>query len=137
MSSYRTAKGEDRFRVLPGDDVKLTFPTAGTPPNAVSDNFTLVDFYESKMSEYDATFVFVPIGKLQELRGMFDPVGGVGLVNAIEIKLKPGANGDVVRDLCGPHSPRNCTASTPGATSRGPCWRPSTWKRPSSTCSCS
>ena len=62
--------------VLPGDDVKLTFPTVGTPPKVVSDNFTIVDFYESKMSEYDASFVFVPIRKLQELRGMIDPDHG-------------------------------------------------------------
>ena len=37
-----------------------------------SDNFTITDFYESKMSEYDAKYVFVPIRKLQELRGMID-----------------------------------------------------------------
>ena len=98
MSSYRMPKGEDRFRNLPGDDVKLTFPTAGAPPKAVSDNFTIVDFYESKMSEYDATFAFVPIHKLQDLRGMVDPSTGVRMVNTIEIKLKPGADGDVVRD---------------------------------------
>ena len=97
-SSFRTVKGEDRFRILPGDDVKLTFPTAGTPPKAVSDNFTIVDFYESKMSEYDASFVFMPIRKLQELRGMIEPSSGVGLVNTIEIKLKPGADGNAVRD---------------------------------------
>jgi lipoprotein-releasing system permease protein len=98
MSSYRTAKGEDRFRLLPGDDVKLTFPTAGVPPKATSDDFTVVDFYESKMSEYDASFVFVPIRKLQELRGMIDPSTGAGMVNSIEIKLKPGADGNAVRD---------------------------------------
>ena len=84
--------------LLPGDDVKLTFPTVGQPPKAVSDNFTIVDFYESKMSEYDSNFVFVPIRKLQELRGMIDPTTGVGLVNAIQIKLKPGVDGDAVRD---------------------------------------
>ena len=50
------------------------------------------------MSEYDAKFVFVPIRKLQELRGMIDPTTGVGLVNAIQIKLKPGADGETVRD---------------------------------------
>ena len=33
------------------------------------------------MSEYDSSFVFVPIRKLQELRGMIDPSTGVGLVN--------------------------------------------------------
>src|SRR3972149_2406863 len=106
MSCIRTFKDkdkprqgfEDRFLLLPGDDVKLTFPTVGTPPKAVSDTFTIVDFYESKMSEYDSSFVFVPIRKLQELRGMIDPSYGVGLVNSIQIKLKPGANGEEVRD---------------------------------------
>ena len=66
MASFRTHTGEDHFLALPGDDVKLTFPTAGVPPKAVSDNFTVVDFYESRMAEYDATFIFVPIRKLQE-----------------------------------------------------------------------
>ncbi len=98
MASFRTQKGEDHFLALPGDDVKLTFPTAGVPPKAVSDNFTVVDFYESKMAEYDATFVFAPIRKLQELRGMIDPTSGVGMINNIAIKLKPGADGDAVRD---------------------------------------
>ena len=98
MVSYRTPKGEDCFRLLPGEDVKLTFPTVGQPPKAASDNFTVVDFYESKMAEYDAKFVFVPIRKLQELRGMIDPTTGVGLVNAIQIRLKPGVDGNGVRD---------------------------------------
>jgi lipoprotein-releasing system permease protein len=98
MASFRTSEGEDKFLALPGDDVKLTFPTAGQPPKAVSDNFTVVDFYESKMSEYDNSFVFMPIRKLQELRGMIDPSTGIGLINAIQIKLKPGVDGDAVRD---------------------------------------
>ena len=42
-------------------------------PRCSSAKFTVVDFYESKMSEYDSSFVFVPIRKLQELRGMIDP----------------------------------------------------------------
>lgn len=98
LASFRTPEGEDRFLVLPGDDIKLTFPTAGTPPKATSDEFTIVDFYESKMSEYDSDFVFVPIRKLQELRGMIDPETGIGLVNSIQIKLKPGVDGEQVRD---------------------------------------
>ncbi len=98
MTSFRTVEGEDKFLAVPGDDVKLTFPTAGQPPKAVSDNFTIVDFYESKMSEYDSSFVFVPIRKLQELRGMIDPTTGEGLINAIQIKLKPGVDGEQVRD---------------------------------------
>jgi lipoprotein-releasing system permease protein len=98
MTSFRTPEGEDKFLAIPGDDVKLTFPTAGQPPKATSDDFTIVDFYESKMSEYDASFVFAPIRKLQELRGMIDPSTGIGLINAIQIKLKPGADGEAVRD---------------------------------------
>jgi lipoprotein-releasing system permease protein len=98
MASVRTPQGEDRFLVLPGGDVKLTFPTAGMPPKGVSDNFTVVDFYESKMSEFDASYVFVPIKRLQDLRGMIDPGTGVRLINSIEIKLKPGADGSAVRD---------------------------------------
>jgi len=98
MTGYRTSDGEDRFLAMPGDDVKLTFPTVGQPPKAVSDNFTIVDFYECKMSEYDSKFVFMPIRKLQELRGMIDPTSGVGRINAIQIKLKPGADGIAVRE---------------------------------------
>ena len=32
LASYRGRDGSDRFLVLPGDDVKITLPTAGTPP---------------------------------------------------------------------------------------------------------
>ncbi|MFZ5829453.1 MAG: ABC transporter permease [Planctomycetota bacterium] len=98
LASFRSPEGKDRFLLLPGDDVRLTFPTVGTPPKASYDEFTVVDFYESKMSEYDSRFVFVPIRKLQELRGMIDPTTRLGLFNAIQIKLKPGEDGTVVRD---------------------------------------
>jgi lipoprotein-releasing system permease protein len=98
LASFRDSDGVDRFLVLPGDDVKITFPTAGTPPKAVSDTFTIVDFYESKMSEYDSNFVFVPIDALQRMRGMVDPQTGIASVNSIQIKLKPGADLNTVRD---------------------------------------
>jgi lipoprotein-releasing system permease protein len=98
MAGYRDNKGVDRFFAVPGDDVKIAFFTTAQPPKIESDNFTITDFYESKMSEYDAKYVFVPIRKLQQLRGMIDPTTGVGLINAIQIKLKPGVSGDAVRD---------------------------------------
>lgn len=98
LGSYRDEMGADHFLLLPGDDVKVTVPTNGRPPTAVSCDFTIVDFYESKMSEYDSNFVFVPIRKLQELRGMFNERTGIGWVNSIQIKLKPGADGNAVRD---------------------------------------
>ena len=98
LASFRDTSGMDRFLVLPGDDVKVTFPTAGTPPKAVSDTFTVVDFYESKMSEYDSNFVFVPIAALQRMRGMIDPQTGIASVNSIQIRLKDGADLDQVRN---------------------------------------
>ena len=98
LTSWRDHDAEDHFLVLPGDDVQLIFPNADTPPKGMYDSFTVVDFYESKMSEYDSQFVFVPLAKLQELRGMFNPTTKVGMVNQIQIKLKPGVDGNGVRD---------------------------------------
>src|SRR4029077_698803 len=86
LASIRDRSGTDRFLLLPGDDVRITFPNAGIPPYAVSETFTIVDFYESKMSEDDSQFVFVPIRRLQELRGMIAPQTGVGNVSSIQIK---------------------------------------------------
>jgi lipoprotein-releasing system permease protein len=93
LFSYRDHEGIDRFLMLPGDDVDIFVPTAGDIPKPNHRRFTIVDFYESKMSEYDSTFVFAPIRQLQEIRGMGDNV------TSIQIKLKPGANGEMVRDL--------------------------------------
>lgn len=98
MISERTVDGEDRFYAVPGDDVVLTTFTVGQRPKPTPNNFTIVDLYESKMSEYDSSFVFVPIRELQKMRGMIDPTSGVGLINAIQIKLKPGVDGETVRD---------------------------------------
>ena len=89
---------EDYFYCRPGDDVQIMFPTAGTPPRVEKDIFTVVDFYESKMSEYDTTFAFVPLKKLQDLRGMIDPTTGMGAVSSIQLKLKEGADLNAVRD---------------------------------------
>ena len=56
---------------------------------AVMRRFTVVDFYESKMSEYDSNFVFVPIETLQQYRGMFDPADRASATPpAIQIKLQ-------------------------------------------------
>ncbi|MBX3422434.1 MAG: FtsX-like permease family protein [Pirellulaceae bacterium] len=83
----------DYYYVQPGDDVKVTFPSAGTSPRAIEQRFTVVDFYESKMSEYDSTFAFVPLDQLQQFRGM-----SADAVSSIQLKLKPGADLEAVRD---------------------------------------
>lgn len=88
----------DVFLCQPGDDVQLTIPTVGMPPKPISAKCTVVDFYESKMHEYDASFVFMPLSKLQDLRGMIDPQTGATMVTSIQLKLKPGADLVAARD---------------------------------------
>ncbi len=97
---YRDMAGKvtDYYYVRPGDDVQVTFPSAGNTPRAISEKFTVVDFYESQMSEYDATFAFVPLEKLQKYRGMIDPIKDEGAVNSIQLKLREGADLNVARD---------------------------------------
>lgn len=91
--------GEDCFLMVPGDDFKLTFPTNSTPPVGITDNFTCVDLYESKMSEYDSRFIFIPLQKMQELRGMADPADPrMNRVNQIQIKVRPGVDLDEACD---------------------------------------
>ncbi len=95
LANFRD-QGTERFVLLPGDDVRLTFATAGSRPTAMHQYYTVVDFYECKMSEYDSKFVFVPIEALQRDRQMFDPATGTGMFNTIQVKLKPGAKNIVL-----------------------------------------
>ncbi len=90
----KDAQGEvrDFFLCRPGDDVTVTFPSAGSPPKPIYNSFTVVDFYESQMSEYDSSIAFVPIDELQKMRGMGSAV------TAIQIKLGPTADLNACRD---------------------------------------
>jgi lipoprotein-releasing system permease protein len=93
-----TGEVQDYYFCRPGDDVHLTLPNAGSPPRPVDATFTVVDLYESKMSEYDSSFAFVSLDVMQDLRGMIDPQSGIASVTAIQIKLKPGARLNDVRN---------------------------------------
>ena len=90
----RTADGgvRDTFLSRPGDDVQVGLLTAGQSPQIVTGVFTVVDLYESKMSEYDASFAFVPIDVVQRLRGMGRDV------TSIQIKARQGVNLNDLRD---------------------------------------
>ncbi len=115
LCAYRTLDGADGFLALPGDDVEISYPTAGKPPRVLSAKFTFVDFYESKMNEYDSSFVFVPIRKLQELRGMIDPSTDIANCNAIQIRLKAGVDLEYgPRPVAGQLSTRRCSRSARG-----------------------
>ena len=98
LCSYRMSNGKDHFVALPGDDVRVSFPKASMPPDIMSEFFTVVDIYDSKMSEYDSQFVFLPLQSLQKSRGMIDPTTGVGKFTSIQIKLKPDADANKIRD---------------------------------------
>lgn len=84
---------QDYYYVQPGDDVTVTFPSSGETPRAIHASYTVVDFYESQMSEYDSTFAFVPLDKLQQARGM------QGAVSSIQMRLVAGADLNLVRDM--------------------------------------
>jgi lipoprotein-releasing system permease protein len=73
----------------------------------ITQNCTVVDFYQSNMHEYDANFAFMPLGKLQQIRGMIDPSTGIRSVSAIQMKLRPGANLDQARDKLNSFFPPN------------------------------
>jgi lipoprotein-releasing system permease protein len=120
LSEYRMPDGAEGFLTLPGDDVEITYPSAGRPPKPLSAKFTIVDFYESKMNEYDASFAFVPIRKLQELRGMINPVTGVANFTSIQIRLKPGADLNAVRDLLRRHFPAETYSIETWRDNQGP-----------------
>ena len=97
---YRDAENNvrDHFYCRPGDDVRMIFPNASDNTKVVDQQFTVVDLYESGMSEYDSTFAFVRLDELQEFRGMIQPETGIRSVTTIQLKLVEGANLNAVRD---------------------------------------
>jgi len=99
LACYRLQDGADNFFLLPGDDVEITVPTAGTPLRMVPQLFTIVDFYESKLSEYDSNLIFAPLEAVQRMRSTFDDKTGIGSATSIQIKLHDEADSAKVRDL--------------------------------------
>ncbi|MEO1528756.1 MAG: FtsX-like permease family protein [Planctomycetota bacterium] len=99
-SRLRDANGEvvDHYYAQPGDDVRMIFPNASDDTKVVNQKFTVVDLYESGMSEYDSTFAFCRLDQLQEFRGMINPETGVKSVTTIQLKLVEGADLNQVRD---------------------------------------
>ncbi|WP_442506669.1 ABC transporter permease [Novipirellula sp. SH528] len=88
----------DHYYCRPGDDVRMMFPNASENTKVVNQKFTVVDLYESGMSEYDSTFAFCRLDQLQDFRGMIDPQSGTRSVTTIQLKLVEGASLNEVRD---------------------------------------
>lgn len=72
--------------VHPGDDVIITTVRSSTPPQPSSFPATVVDTFQSGMSEYDGNLVLMNIEELQKSRGMI--VNGVAAITTIQIRLK-------------------------------------------------
>lgn len=98
VCSFRDPEGYDRYYAVPGDDVRVALTSASMPPKILGDFYTIVDLYESKMQEYDSSFVFVPLRRLQESRGMIDRTTGIARFSSIHVKLAPGIDAETVRD---------------------------------------
>jgi lipoprotein-releasing system permease protein len=76
-----TGEAKEQEVLKPGDDILLaTVGAGGMKP--VYGSFIVCDFFKSEMSEYDSSFVYVPLDDLQRLRGMDHRV------NSIQMKLK-------------------------------------------------
>tara|TARA_Y100000385_G_scaffold102761_1_gene106203 strand:+ start:3664 stop:5250 length:1587 start_codon:yes stop_codon:yes gene_type:complete len=100
----------DHYYCRPGDDVRMMFPNASDNAKVVNQKFTVVDMYESGMSEYDSTFAFCRLDQLQEFRGMIDPSSQVRSVTTIQLKLAEGADLNAVRDALRRRFPPNVYA---------------------------
>ncbi|MEC9092231.1 MAG: FtsX-like permease family protein [Planctomycetota bacterium] len=95
----KTDEVKDIFLCRPGDDVQITLPAADGPGGSLrpaSAICTVVDFYESKMHQYDASFAFMPIEELQRIRGMITQEGQ-SAVTGIQMKFAEGENLDQIR----------------------------------------
>jgi lipoprotein-releasing system permease protein len=75
--------------------VILTVPTGGKRPEPAYDDFLVVGFFKSGMSEYDSSHVYVPIEQLQYMRRLGDGQGR-GKVNQIQIKARQGVDLDAL-----------------------------------------
>lgn len=96
----KTGKDVTRMVVRPGEDVRVSSLTAGSPPTVVSNNATIVDTFRSGMAENDTLLVFANLDFVQNLRGMYekDAQGKISrrYFSTIQIKLKDYANAQEV-----------------------------------------
>jgi lipoprotein-releasing system permease protein len=80
---FRDENGQvvEEIALPEGQDVTLT-TVGGAQLKPVWGTFIVTDYLKTEMSEYDQSFVYVPLDQLQKIRGMGDRV------TAIQIKLK-------------------------------------------------
>ncbi len=89
--------GEDKILIPPGSKIGLLFPMSSQSRTPGSDEYTVVGYFKSGMSENDSLHVYVPLQRLQKVRLLFDADQGRGTVNQIQIKVKKGVDLDMLR----------------------------------------
>lgn len=80
-NSHPGQNHQDIYMLNPGDDVFIT-TVSGAKLMPVNDRFAVSGYFKSEMSEYDASYVFVPLDYLQHIRAMDNRA------TSIQIKLK-------------------------------------------------
>ena len=95
---HRAGTNSDDFLIPRGMKVGIVYPKASKMPEPGYDNYTVVGYFKSGMSEYDSTHVYVPLERFQKMRLLFDEQQRRGAVNQIQVKLKKGANLDAVAE---------------------------------------
>jgi lipoprotein-releasing system permease protein len=98
LGTWHQGKGQpDLYLAHVGTKIGLVFPKAGKKPEPGYDDFTVVGYFKSGMSEYDSTHVYVPLEQLQKSRNLLN-IDGRGAVNQIQIKVRPGTDLDQLAD---------------------------------------
>jgi lipoprotein-releasing system permease protein len=90
---HRAETKSDEFIAPPGTRIGLMFPQAAHSKQPGFDEYTVVGYFKSGMSEYDSNHVYVPLERLQAMRLLVDHQGR-GAVNAVQIKVKPAVDID-------------------------------------------
>lgn len=89
------------YMVRPGDEVKVSTVTAGTPSPTYF-NATIVDVFKSGMSEYDSNLVFCNLEYLQFARKMIrknEDGSDSRAITSVQIKLKDYRDSDKVIEI--------------------------------------
>jgi lipoprotein-releasing system permease protein len=76
------ATKEEVCTLAPGDEVVLTTIGGTQSVRPVQTRFAICDYFRSEMSEYDSSYVFVPLEYLRQLRAMPDRA------TSIQVRLK-------------------------------------------------
>jgi lipoprotein-releasing system permease protein len=90
LASYRDPKTEKTVYVLDRGDSVMVY-TVGEALEPVYDEYTVIDYIKSELSDFDANTVYVPLDHLQKLRT------SEGRVNSLQIRLKDPKKGEHVK----------------------------------------